>query len=183
MKTTVFLATGLLLILALGTVIGCGGKSPTAPVDNTSGNALAPGVNGDLAANDKGETSSYVSSITVPNNDADNGAEDEAGEAARLSKLAKITSDQAAQAALAKVPGTVVKTELENENGNVVYGVEINTAAGTTDVKVDAGNGNVLHIDADDDGEGGNEVKGVEDDGPGGFEANHEFDGEEEGEH
>jgi len=94
--------------------------------------------------------------------------------------LAKITSDQANQAALVEVPGTVVKTELENENGNVVYGVEIDTGDGIKDVKVDAGNGKVLNVEADDDA---GEIKGVEDDEPGGIESNHEFDGEEEGEH
>jgi len=39
-------------------------------------------------------------------------------------------------AALAQVPGTVKKVELENEDGNVVYGVEINTAKGESDVKL-----------------------------------------------
>ena len=41
------------------------------------------------------------------------------------------------------------KVELEKENGNVVYGVEIKTANGESDVKVDAGDGRMLHVEKD----------------------------------
>jgi uncharacterized membrane protein YkoI len=77
----------------------------------------------------------------------------EGGESERLKSLARITPEQAQAAALAQVSGTVKKVELENEDGNVVYGVEIKTANGESDVKVDAGDGRVLHIDKDGDGE------------------------------
>ena len=78
-------------------------------------------------------------------------AEDKAEgtESERLKSLARITPEQAQAAALAQVPGTVKKVELENEDGNVVYGVEIKTASGESDVKVDAGDGRVLHIEKD----------------------------------
>ena len=78
-------------------------------------------------------------------------AEDKAegAESERLKSLARITPEQASAAALAQVPGTVKKVELENEDGNVVYGVEIKTANGDSDVKVDAGDGRVLHIEKD----------------------------------
>jgi len=78
-------------------------------------------------------------------------AEDKAegAESERLKSLARITPEQAQAAALAQVPGTVKKVELENEDGNVVYGVEIKTANGESDVKVDAGDGRVLHIEKD----------------------------------
>jgi uncharacterized membrane protein YkoI len=78
----------------------------------------------------------------------------EGAESERLKSLARITPEQASAAALAQVPGTVKKVELENEDGNVVYGVEIKTADGESDVKVDAGDGRVLHVekgDEDDD--------------------------------
>jgi uncharacterized membrane protein YkoI len=70
--------------------------------------------------------------------------------------LAKITSDQAVQNALASVQGKVLKTELEDENGFLVYGVEVVTAdKSIMDVKVDAGSGKVLATDHDKaDGEG-----------------------------
>jgi uncharacterized membrane protein YkoI len=76
-------------------------------------------------------------------------AEDKAegAESERLKSLARITPEQAQAAALAQVPGTVNKVELENEDGNVVYGVEIKTAKGESDVKVDAGDGRVLHVE------------------------------------
>ncbi|QQS33561.1 MAG: PepSY domain-containing protein [Acidobacteriota bacterium] len=74
----------------------------------------------------------------------------EVAESARLQSMATITPEQAKSAALAQVPGTVVKVELENEDGNVVYGVEIKTADGEHDVKVDAGNGKVLHAEKGD---------------------------------
>src|SRR5882672_10851228 len=73
----------------------------------------------------------------------------EGAESGRLKSLARITPEQASAAALAQVPGTVKKVELENENGNVVYGVEIKTADGESDVKVDAGDGRVLHVEKD----------------------------------
>ena len=64
--------------------------------------------------------------------------------------LAKITPNQAVQKALAAVQGQVLKTELEDENGFLVYGVEVVTADKTiVDVKVDAGSGKVLAMDRD----------------------------------
>lgn len=45
-------------------------------------------------------------------------------------------------------PGQVIKVSLDNENGNVVYSVEIRTSTGIVDVKVDAGNGTVLALDS-----------------------------------
>jgi uncharacterized membrane protein YkoI len=77
----------------------------------------------------------------------------EGSESERLKSLARITPEQAQAAALARVPGTVKKVELENEDGNVVYGVEIKTSNGDSDVKVDAGDGRVLHIEHDGEGD------------------------------
>lgn len=94
------------------------------------------------------EAPAYQASITVPTDQgtADGEtADDEAAESADLAGLAKIDETQARDAALAAVPGRVVKVELDNENGNVVYSVEVDTGKGVVDVKVDAGNGTVLH--------------------------------------
>lgn len=64
--------------------------------------------------------------------------------------LAKLTFDQAIAKALEAVQGKVLKTELENENGFLVYGVEVVTADNSiADVKVDAGSGKVLAMDKD----------------------------------
>lgn len=109
------------------------------------------------AAEAQGETSevqdpSYATSITAPQDENLS----EADEAKALESLATISPDQARDAALAAVPGTAGKVELDNENGAVVYSVEITDSSGSDiDVKVDAGNGQVVHQDADDgDNEG-----------------------------
>lgn len=64
----------------------------------------------------------------------------DAQEEAQLRGLARITPQQASQAAQAAVPGTVRSVSLENDDGGLVYAVVI----GQTEVKVDAGNGRVL---------------------------------------
>lgn len=111
--------------------------------------ALGLGGTGIAIAQSGGDAkAAYTSSVTV----ADTG-ENEAADAA-LAGLAKISPDQAKASALAAVPGTAGQVELENEDGNVVFGVEVTTANGTRmDVKVDAGNGKVLAQDADDGNE------------------------------
>jgi uncharacterized membrane protein YkoI len=64
--------------------------------------------------------------------------------------LAKLTLDQAVAKALDAVQGNVLKTELESENGFLVYGVEVVTPEkAIVDVKVDAGSGKVLAMDRD----------------------------------
>ncbi len=115
----------------------------------------------------------YRSSIQVPNDEANEveeneadeneqneaqeneqdegeGGAAEAGEAARFQSLARVTADQARAAAVAQVPGTARTVELDNEDGNLVYSVEVATTAGDRDVKVDAGNARVLHVEKGD---------------------------------
>ncbi len=73
----------------------------------------------------------YTCSIKVPE-----------PEPADLSTLAKIKADQAMAAAQAAFPGVAVrKVELDNENGCLVYSVDLSNGM---DVKVDAGDGRVL---------------------------------------
>jgi len=82
------------------------------------------------------------SSVTVP---ASQAASESADEGPALQGLAKITADQAKAAAIAAVPGTATKVELENKDGSVVYAVEVTGADGkVTDFRIDAGNGAVL---------------------------------------
>ncbi len=67
--------------------------------------------------------------------------------------MAKISLKEAMQAALVKVPGEVLKAELEDENGYLVHGVEVvSSDRSVTDVKVDAGTGAVLAVDKDEPG-------------------------------
>jgi uncharacterized membrane protein YkoI len=57
-----------------------------------------------------------------------------------------ISADVAEQAAIDPNPGTtVVETELGNENGVLVYSVELSNGS---EVKVDAGTAKVLHTQA-----------------------------------
>jgi uncharacterized membrane protein YkoI len=85
----------------------------------------------------------------------------DAAESAALASQAKITADQANAAALAQFAGgTVKKTELESENGTVVYGIKLTDSAGKQqDVKVDATTGKVLAAEAD--GPEGTETPGA----------------------
>lgn len=69
----------------------------------------------------------------------------EAADAAALAAKATVTVDQAKATALAANPGaTVVKAELGDENGVIVYSVELSTGV---DVKIDAQKGNILNTD------------------------------------
>jgi hypothetical protein len=72
--------------------------------------------------------------------------------------LANIPIDYAINAALGAVPGKVLKAGLENENGYLVYGVEVaKSDRQIADVKIDAGNGKVLKIETDQKDSEGNE--------------------------
>jgi len=64
--------------------------------------------------------------------------------------MAKVSLDEAIQAALKAVQGKVLKAELEDEDGSLVYGVEVVKADNSVmDVKIDAGNGKLLKIEQD----------------------------------
>lgn len=123
--------------------------------------ALGLGGTGIAIAHSGGDAKApYTSSVTV----ADTGTESEASDAA-LAGLAKITPEQAKVAALVAFPGTAGQIELENEDGNVVFGVETTAASGAPmDVKVDAGNGTVLAQEADDANESEAKESNPEDD-------------------
>ncbi len=98
---------------------------------------------------------SYAGSITAPEDDTDQ----------QLAALATISSEQAKASAL-KDPtvagGTVTSVSLDNENGNVVYSVEIGNGSTSYDVKVDAGTGSILFIDQGIENEVGS-VENLED--------------------
>ena len=99
------------------------------------------------AKEQKGEEKApqYHSSIQ-----ADKGLENEGA----LQKLAKITLEDAVRAAQGAAAGTVTESGIENEDGNIVYTVEMRSGNATSEVIVDAGNGKVLAVVADADTEG-----------------------------
>lgn len=69
-------------------------------------------------------------------------------DALALSK-AKISLTQAIAAAESHVQGRAVRAELEDENGALVYGVEVVKGAQAMDIKVDSNSGQVLSAQAD----------------------------------
>ncbi len=78
-----------------------------------------------------------------------------------------ITKEAAKQTALDSIAnGTFKKIELEDENGVLVYGIEINAASLTHDVKVDANTGKILASDEDNEDESidGIDVEGQDND-------------------
>jgi uncharacterized membrane protein YkoI len=78
-------------------------------------------------------------------NDGANQPDNEAADAAALASKATVTADQAKATALTANPGAkVVKAELGDENGVIVYSVELSTGA---DVKVDAQKGTIISTD------------------------------------
>ncbi|MBW4685523.1 MAG: PepSY domain-containing protein [Komarekiella atlantica HA4396-MV6] len=72
-----------------------------------------------------------------------NDDQEEQQEDKKLQALAKITAEQAKQAAETSVGAKASSVKLENEDGNLVYAVEI----GQKEVKVDAGNGKILYTE------------------------------------
>lgn len=94
------------------------------------------------AAEGGDEEDTYRGSISAPGQDESS-----------LQELAKTDQAAAEQAALEAVPGTVHETELEtSDNGYVVYDIEIAGEDGKNhEVKVDAGNGEILHQDQEDE--------------------------------
>jgi uncharacterized membrane protein YkoI len=58
-----------------------------------------------------------------------------------------LTVEEAKAAAVNHTPGTVISVELENEDGYLVYGVTIDDGTTLYDVKIDAGNGDVLKVE------------------------------------
>jgi uncharacterized membrane protein YkoI len=108
---------------------------PTAPKPaGTSTEAQEPTING-----------------TVPAPKDAAGAETtEANETAALAALAKVSEADARNAALAKFPGaTITKASLGDENGFVVWSIELTDASkAPQEVKIDAGSGAVLAVEA-----------------------------------
>jgi uncharacterized membrane protein YkoI len=137
----------------------------------------APETTGDGTRQEEQQEPSYKGSIQAPadKEEQNEAAEEqqEAQEAQQLQSLAKIDQKAAEQAALQEVPGTVKDAELGNENGYVVWEVEVASNDGTLyEVKVDAGNGQVLHQETEDD-EGSEQGEANEaNEAPEGSEAN-----------
>lgn len=139
---------------AIGIAAGLGlGAAGLASAVSTPSAPPTPGPSNSNESNagEDHENPDVKGSIQVPEQEGAETDESEAAEAAALQAAATITPDQAKQAALAAVPGTAGEVELDNENGSVVYSVEITANGTTTDVTVDAGNGKVLAQETEND--------------------------------
>ena len=109
-----------------------------------------------------------ITSVQHNNPQDCNGTSDEPEEdQSKLMPLAKITSDEATQIAIKNVSAQtsdVKSIELEDENGDVVYSVDITQGDKPVDVKVDAVNGKVLRVQQDDLEQNDDDVGDIETD-------------------
>lgn len=140
--------TGMFLLGSLIMMPGCAqtpaNTTPTQAVIQSSITGSAEdNIKGPDLDNVEEQQPQYTGSITVDESQYEGMSE--ADEAAALQAKATISAADAEAAALAANSGTtVVKTELDNENGVLVYSVELSNGM---DVKVDAGNGKILHTE------------------------------------
>lgn len=136
------IGSGILGVLLVTVLIGslaatAFAQTPSLPQAQTEGQA---------DAGPDEQAASYDSAIRVDG--AQYGGLSEADEATALGGLATITPEQAKTAALQAHPGTTaLKVELDNENGALVYSVELDNGM---DVKVDAGTGAILGADQEE---------------------------------
>ena len=63
----------------------------------------------------------------------------------------RINSEAAIQIALQRVPGQVIKVELDYENGILIYEIDILTVSGVYEVYVHAITGQILKVENDFD--------------------------------
>lgn len=78
-----------------------------------------------------------------------------------------IGQDQAMSIALQSVPGSVVATELESEDGVAVWEIEIlDSANRTVELEIDAHTGDVLASEVEDDDNDNDEDESMEQMGP-----------------
>src|SRR5690242_1919057 len=76
-------------------------------------------------------------------------AADQKSSQKQLRKEARITMQQARATALKEVPGKIKESELERENGQLVYSFDIRTKAGIKEVQVDAITGKVVSVETE----------------------------------
>lgn len=148
------IVAGSLMAVALaagGATVASAQSNPSPPAPSTAPAAPNAGDQGDPT---------YTSSITVPKSANDGAGADSAAQDAALTKLAKVSPAQAKAAATAAVNGNAGTPELSDENGNVIYDIAVTSVDGKTgtDVKVDAGNGNILAKEAANDTGGDKET-------------------------
>jgi hypothetical protein len=133
------------IALAIG-VIGTAAHAETPPPSAKPSAPPAAPASGQPAGAEQPEASGQ------PENSAS-----EAADTAALAAQARVSEADARNAALAKFPGaTIVKASLGDENGTVIWEIELaDSANAAQDVKVDAVTGAVLAAEAGDTNESG----------------------------
>ncbi|GEM_PF-3633835 len=99
---------------------------------------IATLVSGSTAGSALAKSTKLKSSIQVSFKRGKESAEET--DTPRLIKLAKVTKVQATKIGLAKYRGVVKAVNLENEDGNLIWSVEIDKH----EMEIDAGNGKIL---------------------------------------
>lgn len=103
----------------------------------------------------------------------------------QLASQAKITADQAKSTAMTNVsaqPSDVKSVSLDDENGHLVYSIEITKAGQSFDVKVDAISGQVANVDQGMDGESADDGNSGSDDAETNDDGNSAVDNHSDGE-
>jgi hypothetical protein len=111
--------------------------------------ALTAGIlgGGTALAHDDGEDRLFEGSLRAPAVDL----ESDLAEDRELRELATVGSDGAKEAALEEIPGEATRAEIEEENGYVVWVVDVTAKDGDRhEVTVDAGDREVLASELDD---------------------------------
>lgn len=161
-----FIAGGAVALAVLAGGVGIAAAQTSSKPAGPSVTAQASSKSGDSGAADHKDAgdkpdATFKSSVTSPEqpdtaeNQNETPAQEtqrEATETASLAKLAKVTPEQARDAALTAVPGTIVYEDgaklpqVSNADGNVVYEITVKSADGKTEteVTIDAGNAKVL---------------------------------------
>ena len=103
--------------------------------------AASGGGSGDTGSDSEKEQH-VVGTIKAPAESATE--QDDTQETAALQALATVTPEEAKATAAQAAGGSATAVEIEEEDGYVVYDVEVTTKSGITDVTVDAGSGKVL---------------------------------------
>jgi uncharacterized membrane protein YkoI len=94
-------------------------------------------------------TGSYPSEVNFSSIKLPRGVESRS----EFAQHAKVTQQEAEAAALAALPGKVIKAKLDDEDGYLVWKIDVKHDKGVTEVAVDAGNAKVLAAEAEDDDE------------------------------
>jgi uncharacterized membrane protein YkoI len=82
---------------------------------------------------------------------------------AEFAQHARVTQQQAEAAALAVMPGQVVKAKLDDEDGYLVWQIDVKHPKGVTEIAVDAGNAQALAAETEDDDDHGDNHDGASD--------------------